>query len=226
MVMCACWLSLGWIISDERSSFSLSLFACCCSFCVLAGVSLSLLVVWLNILSLSVVVSVCTVVGGIIGGMLGGLIPVGSGGFCRRLLLAFALVLPVRHSLMIVSTSLCGVAPPLGRFLMRLRGIRSAVRALARGTASVSDELVVVPLYVVVNLFLLPLLYGGCGGGGINCLSISALSIVVGLSSGVFVFLCPHFVHLLSVSLLACPHLIMLISSLYSHIHIGVVARC
>ena len=70
--------------------------------------SLSLLVVWLNILSLSVVVSVCTVVSGIIGGMLGGLIPVGSGGFCLRLLLAFALVLPVRHSLMMVSTSLCG----------------------------------------------------------------------------------------------------------------------
>ena len=84
--------------------------------------------------------------GGIIGGMLGGLIPVKSGGCCCRLRLACALVLPVRHSLMMVSQSLCGVAPPLGRFLMRLRGIRSAVRALARGTVSVSEELMAVPL--------------------------------------------------------------------------------
>ena len=95
---------------------------------------------------------------GSIGGIPGGRMPVRSGGCCLRLRLVVDLGLLVRPSLMIVSQSLCGVAPPRGRFLICIRGSRSAILALARGIASLSEELVAVPLYVVSDLLRLPLL--------------------------------------------------------------------
>ena len=111
------------------------------------------------------------------------------------------------------------MAPPRGRFIVL--GMRKARRALARGNVSSSEELDGVGLYVV-NSLLRFLSLGGGGGGGISCLSIVSLSVVGGWSVLV-VLCCPHFVQCVLVSLLPCPHLIMLMSSLWLHIQIGSV---
>ena len=110
------------------------------------------------------------------------------------------------------------MAPPRGRFITL--GMRKARRALALGNVSSSDELDGVALYVMSSL--LRFLSLGGGGGGMSCLSIISLSIVE-CWSVLVVLCCPHFVQCVLVSLLLCPHLLMLMSSLWLHIQIGSV---